>query len=96
MSDQTPVERYGPTPEESRNERAMAAVRLIVAIVTVVNVVAQPFGWQPLGIDEGQLYTVISGIGAIAATLWAWWRNNNVSRAAQTGQNLTDEIKRGE
>lgn len=85
-----------PSAEESKNERVMAAVRLIVAIVTVVNIIAQPFGWQPLGVDSEQLYMVLSGIASIAATLWAWWKNNNVSHAAQAGQRVTDTIKSGE
>lgn len=96
MTDESPAGAYAPTPEESRNERAMAAVRLVVALATVVNIVAQPFGWQPLGIDAEQLYAVISGAAAIVAGVWTWWKNNNVSTAAQTGQNLTDAIKRGE
>lgn len=85
-----------PSAEESKNERVMAAVRLIVAIVTVINIVAQPFGWQPLGIDQEQLYMVLSGIASIAATLWAWWKNNNVTHASQAGQRVTDTIKSGE
>lgn len=84
-----------PTEEETRNERAMAAVRLVVAVVTVVNIVAQPFGWQPLGMDSDQLYMVLSGIASIGATVWAWWSNNNVTKAAQSGQKLTDAIKDG-
>lgn len=82
-----------PTSEEARNERAMAVVRLVVALATVVNIVAQPFGWEPLGIDAEALYAVLSGAGAIAASLWAWWKNNNVTRAAQAGQRVTDAIK---
>lgn len=82
-----------PTDEEGRNERAMAAVRLVVAVVTVVNIVAQPFGWAPLGIDSEQLYMVLSGIASIAATLWAWWRNNNCTEQAQMGQKATDAAK---
>ena len=84
-----------PTAEESKNEQVMAAVRLIVAIVTVINIVAQPFGWQPLGIDSEQLYMVLSGFAAIAASIWAWWKNNNCTKAAQAGQQLTDTIKSG-
>lgn len=82
-----------PTAEESKNERVMAAVRLIVAIATVINIVAQPFGWQPLGIDQEQLYMVLSGIASTIATIWAWWKNNNVTKAAQAAQRVTDTIK---
>lgn len=99
LNDETLVETevdIAPSAEESKNERVLAAVRLVVAIVTVINIVAQPFGWQPLGIDQEQLYMVLSGAASIAATLWAWWKNNNVSHASQGGQRVTDAIKSGE
>ena len=82
-----------PSPAESKNERAMAAVRLIVSLVTIVNIVAQPFGWQPLGIDAEELYLVISTAGAIIANIWAWWKNNNCTEAAVAGQKMIDYFK---
>lgn len=96
MTSETDPVSIDPSPEESKNERAMAAVRLIVSLVTIINIVAQPFGWQPLGIDAEQLYLVISTAGAIIANIWAWWKNNNCSEAAQAGQKLIDAIKSGE
>lgn len=84
-----------PSLEEAKNERAMAAVRLIVSLVTIVNIVAQPFGWQPLGIDSEALYLVISTAGAIVANIWTWWKNNNCTEAAVAGQKLADAIKEG-
>lgn len=85
-----------PAPEESKNERAIAIVRLVVSLVTIVNILAQPFGWQPLGIDGEALYAVVSGAIAILANVWTWWKNNNMTRASQAGQKLTDAIKDGE
>lgn len=86
----------GPTSEESHNERAMAIVRLIVSVVTIINIVAAQFGWAPLGLDSELLYTVISGGFAIAASIWAWWKNNNMTEAAQAAQNVLDLIKHGD
>lgn len=83
-----------PTPEEAKNERAMAIVRLCVSLATIINIVASGFGWEPLGLDAELLYTVISGSAAIIATLWAWWKNNNLTDAAQAGQKVIDIIKR--
>lgn len=90
------VEVIEPTPEQSRDERVVALTRLIVSAVTIVNIVAAAFGWQPLGIDAEQLYLGLSTIAAIAANVWSWWRNNNMTEAAQVGQMVTDRIKSGE
>lgn len=93
--DEDPTE-ISPTPEETKNERAIAIVRLIVSVVTIVNIVAAQFGWSPLGLDSDLLYTVISGGFAIAAAIWSWWKNNNMTEASQAAQNVLDIIKHGE
>lgn len=82
-----------PTSEEIKDERAMAFVRLIVSIVTIVNVIAAQFGWQPLGIDGEMVYNVVSSIAAVMTMVWAWWKNNNVTEAAVAGQKITDMMK---
>ena len=85
-----------PTPEEVKDERAMAFVRLIVSIVTIVNVIAAQFGWQPLGIDGEMAYNAVSSIAAVITMVWAWWKNNNVTEAAIAGQKVIDELKNAE
>lgn len=98
MSDEEAVETIDlePTPEESHNERAMAAVRLIAALLTVLNFALVQLGWDPLQVDNDLLYVLIAAGLDVAATIWGWWKNNNVTKAAQVGQNLIDRIKRGE
>lgn len=76
-----------------KNSKAMAITRLIVALVTIINVIAGAFGWEPLGLDGELVYNVVSGILAIVAIIWAWWKNNNISRAAMYGQYVTNNIK---
>lgn len=79
---------------------AEAIVRGIVALVTLVNVIAQMLGWTPLPMDEGAIaaavdagYAAVSALLAGLATAWAWWKNNSVTEAAQEGDALMDEIK---
>lgn len=93
MRNESGVDVTAPTPEETRNERAMAIVRLVVSVVTIVNIVAAQFGWEPLGVDADQLYMVVSSALAIAASLWAWWKNNNMTLAAIAGQRTTDAYR---
>lgn len=81
--------------QESKDARGIAITRLVVAIVTIINVIAGAFGWQPLGIDGELIYTIVSGIMAVLASIWAWWKNNNMTVAAQTAQYALNEIKAG-
>lgn len=58
--------------------------------VTLVLSVAAAFGWA---LDWGLVYNVIVSALGLAMLTWAWWKNNNVTEAAQESQLLLDEIK---
>ena len=75
------------------NERAKAVARLIVALVPVVNLVLIQFGKSPLPFTMEEVNVGLSAAIAVAGTLWAWWKNNNITRAAQSMQPLLDELK---
>lgn len=79
--------------QESQDARSIAITRGIVALITIVNLVAQSFGWSPLGVDYETIYAIVSGIAAVIATIWAWWKNNNVTKAAQIAQVKLTETK---
>lgn len=70
-------------------ERVTAIARLAVMLVASV---AGGFG---LAVDADGLYTVVACAIALAAGVWSWWKNNNVTAAAQTAQEYLDGIKRG-
>lgn len=58
--------------------------------VTLILSVAAVFGWA---LDWGLVYNVIVSALGLAMLLWSWWKNNNVTQAAQEAQLLLDEIK---
>ena len=57
-------------------------IRTIVLAVTLVNQVLTMFGKNPLPFAEDELYTLLSTAATVAATLWAWWKNNSFTAAA--------------
>ena len=69
------------------NERIMAIMRLVVPIIISI---ATYIGYD-LGFDE--VYTTVSTILALASFLWAWWKNNNITEAAQEAQKVLNELK---
>lgn len=68
-------------------------VRIIVSAITLINAMAASFGFDPLNIDEGTVYTVVSFVAAVAAWVWGFWKNNNFTEAAKTAQQLLDTTK---
>lgn len=76
------------------SERIKAVIRLIVALVPVVNIVLVQMGWSPLPFTESEINTGLSAIVAVAGIVYAWWKNNNMTPEAQSLQPTLVELKR--
>lgn len=70
-------------------ERLVAIVRLIVPLVVAI---ADMAGYA---LDAGLVANIAMTVATIAAFVWAWWQNNNVTEAAQIAQEYLDALKAG-
>lgn len=70
-------------------EQIKAIATLGVALFALALVFAIAFG----AIDADALTGAVAAVLAIGTTLVAWWRNNNVTEAAQAAQKVLDNIK---
>ncbi len=43
--------------------------------------------------DYGTVFNVVFSIASLAAVAWCWWKNMNVTEAAQQAQEYLDELK---
>lgn len=68
-------------------ERIVAIVRLLVMLASAV---AGGFG---LTLDPDSLGTIAACAVALVSGVYSWWRNNNVTKAAQDAQAYLDAIK---
>lgn len=68
-------------------QRIVAIVRLLVMLASAV---AGGFG---LALDPDALGTVVACGVAFVAGVWSWWKNNNLTKAAQAAQEVLDGIK---
>lgn len=68
-------------------------IRAIVLFVTLVNTILTMIGKNPLPFAEDELYTWLSAAASVAATLWAWWKNNSFTSAAITADEYMAELK---
>ena len=68
-------------------------IRTAVVVILWVNMLLSHKGLSPLPIDEAGATQLVSDILAGLGTIWVWWKNNNVTNAAQEGQKITDELK---
>lgn len=68
-------------------------VRTIVLVITLVNQVLTMFGKNPLPFAEDELYTMFTAAATIAATLWAWWKNNSFTSEAIEADEYLAELR---
>lgn len=68
-------------------------IRAIVLLVTLVNTVLTIFGKNPLPFAEDELYSWLSAAATVAATLWAWWKNNSFTPEAIQADKYLAELK---
>lgn len=70
-----------------------AIVRLVVLVILLVNQALIVFGLNPLPFSEEQIYEAVSSVATVVVALWAWWKNNSVTKEAQEADVILREMK---
>lgn len=81
------------TEGKKMEQRIKAIIRLFVALVPVANIVLVQFGKSPLPFTQDEVNAGLSAVVAVLGIFWAWWKNNNMTKAAQSLQETLDELK---
>ena len=63
-------------------------IRTLVLVVVWINMILVNKGLSPLPIDENGATELISEALAALATLWAWWKDNDVTRKARAKKDV--------
>lgn len=72
----------------------MAIVRLVVMLILIINQILIGKGWTPLPYDEEQIYEFVNGLALVAVSIWAWWKNNSITKEAQKADKVLAYEKR--
>lgn len=75
------------------NMRVKAIIRLIVMIVLTVNAGLTLAGINPIPFDESAFTEAATQVAAGISILWSWWRNANITEAAQYSQTILKAVK---
>ena len=57
-------------------------VRTIILVVALINQVLTAAGKNPLPFSDEELYTGLTAVFTVAASAWAWWKNNSFTQNA--------------
>ena len=70
-------------------------IRTICLALALVNQVLAIFGISPIPIADDTIQMLVSTAWTIVSAVWAWWKNNSVTRAALIGDDVMRSIKEG-
>ena len=74
-------------------ETGKAIANIIIAGLLLLNAILTASGKNPLPFDEYAITGALSYLAAAVDTVYVWWKNQNVTLEAQTGQKIIDEMK---
>lgn len=66
--------------------------RTIILFLTLINFILTMIGKNPLPFADDDVYTVVSNVAAIAAIVWAWWKNNSFTSNAIEADKYLKEL----
>lgn len=67
--------------------------RTAVLILALVNQVLAIVGVNPLPLSDNTVYETVSLVFTIAASVWAWWKNNSFTKEAFKADEILKEMK---
>lgn len=72
-----------------------AVVRLVVLVVLLLNQSLIAIGWNPLPYSEEVIFEFVSGAATTLVALYAWWKNNSLTKEAKRADLYLKDIRKG-
>ena len=76
-----------------KNVKIGTIVRLIVMILSMVNMLLTVNGKNPLPWSEDEMYIGLSQAAAILTTVWTWWKNNSFTKEAIKADEYLEDLR---
>lgn len=73
--------------------KADTIIRTIILIVALINQILTSTGHSIIPITDEQITEIISLLFTVAASLWAWWKNNSFTPNALQADEVLQELK---
>ena len=69
-------------------------IRTIVLVIALVNQALTIAGKNPLPFEDEEITEFLSYIFTVAASLWAWWKNNSFTQNALEADKVLDTLRK--
>ncbi|OQB44855.1 MAG: Phage lysis protein, holin [bacterium ADurb.Bin157] len=69
-------------------------IRTILLVVALVNQALTASGKNPLPFADETIYELLTILFTVGASVWAWWKNNSVTKEAVAADEFMRELKK--
>lgn len=70
-------------------------IRTIILVIALVNQVLTAAGKNPLPFSDEEIYTGLTLLFTVCATIWAWWKNNSFTKNAVAADAYKAQLDNG-
>lgn len=78
---------------EKNKITAGTIARTVVLVIALINQVLTMAGINPLPWSDDEVYTGITAVLTVAASIAAWWKNNSLTAPAREADRMLNAIK---
>lgn len=78
-----------------KNVSKETVIRTIILVIALVNQVLTAAGKNPLPFSDEELYTGLTAVFTVGATVWAWWKNNSFTQNAIAADEYKAQLDEG-
>ena len=69
-------------------------IRTILLVIALVNQALTASGKNPLPFSDETIYELLTILFTVGASVWAWWKNNSVTKEAIAADEFMRELKK--
>lgn len=77
-----------------KNIKFGTIVRSVVLFFVLLNQLLVLMGYSPLPFKDEEIENFSTGVLTVAASVWAWWKNNSITREARRKEALIEREER--
>lgn len=78
-----------------KNRKVGTIIRTVLLALALVNSIFVAAGRPIIELEDETITVLINALFTVAAAIWSWWKNNSVTQAAVTADQVLDAIREG-
>lgn len=77
------------------NRKIGTIIRTAVLVLALANSIFVAAGRPVIELEDETITVLINTLFTVGAAVWSWWKNNSVTKAAVTADQVLDAIREG-